>query len=706
MSMRSNHSHLAMQNRSRQSGLALSLTLHCVLLLLVLGQVVYLATRHRARIDATSDQLYSLTESTLRIVGGLEKRLVVEAYFSPKEELPADLRNTRVVLDNFLDELVQIGKGKVVVKRFNPIEDKALQDTCTRIGIKPIDTQSSTTTAVGVSRHWQGLRLVYDGGKQKVIEQVAPAISFLAEAILTPAIKEVVTKERRKLGFMEWPSAIPGQQGQAMGWEFVRTMPDVSKRYDFQNYKDAEGALVPDEVETLVLFRPTDLTDRQKYVIDQFLMRGGTIVLFSDVADYGLQPNRQCNKVPMAADAKDSQWKWQDQLLHYGIDQPGQIVADLAPQAGQAQNPLTGGFEYMGLAMQMGMVRQVGYPYFFHAVDGDWSQPQIANKLATMGGKLDEEQAAYYRRTLRPGIDTDEFLFKAFRQFKRGPGMYWPALMKLRSNGIEPSLPDGLSGRVLLWSSPLTVIEDPQASLNPLMGRDLQSQTLANASFNQKLQQRLQSEPRRQAPLMLEVSGTFSSFFVGKDRPKKASELKEEEDRKKADADAQKPDGEANKDPEVGPPAPKQEKGDDQVATASKDPEPLLAASKKGRIVAFADSDFVRDDFTRGVYRQQGGPHSIFGAAFFPMLIDWISQDSDLIALQSRLPSDRKIALLGDQVDEAADRRDTEQKLRATRSALVTANVAGPCIVVLALGLAVLLFRRAQKRRFLESLGN
>jgi ABC-type sugar transport system permease subunit len=70
------------------------------------------------------------------------------------------------------------------------------------------------------------------------------------------------------------------------------------------------------------------------------------------------------------------------------------------------------------------------------------------------------------------------------------------------------------------------------------------------------------------------------------------------------------------------------------------------------------------------------------------------------------LPSDRKIALLGDQVDQAADRRDTEQKLRATRTTLVTANVAGPCIVVLALGLAVLLFRRAQKRRFLESLGN
>lgn len=693
--------------RCRQSGVAFSLTLHFVLLLLVLGQVVYLASRHRGRLDATSDQLYSLTESTRRIVGGLEKRLVVEAYFSPKEDLPADLRNSRVVLDNFLDEIAQLGKGKVVVKRFNPIDDKNLQDTCTRVGIKPIDTQSATTTAVGVSRHWQGLRLVYDGGKQKVLEQIAPTVSFLAEAMVTPAIKEVVTKERRKIGFMEWPSAIPGQQGQAMGWETVRTMPDVAKRYDFQNYKDAEGALVPEDVQTLVLFRPMDITDRQKYVIDQFVMRGGTLVLFSDVADYGLQPNRQCNKVPMVLDAKDSQHKWQDQLLCYGIDQPGQIVADLAPQAGQAYNPMGGGYEYLGLPMQMGMVRQVAYPYFFHAVDGDWSQPQIANKLASSSGRLDEEQAAYYRRTLRPGIDTDEFLFKTFRQFKRGPGMYWPCLMKLRSNGAETTLPDGVSGRVLMWSSPLTIIEDPQTSLNALMGRDLQSQAMANAAFNQKLQQRLQSEPRRQAPLMLEVSGSFPSFFVGKQRPKKASELKEEEDKRRAEEAGEKPADDASaKDPEVGPPAPKPEKGEDALAKAPVDPEPLQRCEGKARIVAFADSDFVRDDFTRGMYRQQGGPNSIFGAAFFPMLLDWLSQDSDLVALQSRLPKDRKLSLLGDQVVETGDRRDAERQLRTARTNLVVANVAGPCVVVLALGMFVMFSRRAQKRRFLEATGN
>ena len=35
-----------------------------VLLLAVLGQVVFLASRYRTRVDVTSDQLYTLTDST------------------------------------------------------------------------------------------------------------------------------------------------------------------------------------------------------------------------------------------------------------------------------------------------------------------------------------------------------------------------------------------------------------------------------------------------------------------------------------------------------------------------------------------------------------------------------------------------------------------------------------------------------------------
>ena len=50
--------------RSREHGTALATAVHVVLLLLVLAQIVYLASRNRTRIDLTSDRLWSSTEST------------------------------------------------------------------------------------------------------------------------------------------------------------------------------------------------------------------------------------------------------------------------------------------------------------------------------------------------------------------------------------------------------------------------------------------------------------------------------------------------------------------------------------------------------------------------------------------------------------------------------------------------------------------
>ena len=181
----------SLRTRSREHGTALATVAHVVLLLVVLTQIVYLASRNRTRIDLTSDRLWSSTDSTRTLLAKLDKRLVIEAYFSPKEKLPVAVRETRAWADSFLDELVQLGKGKVVVQRFDPNADRAVEDKAKRVGITPVDmTNRASSSSLSYDRHWQGLRLVYGGGKQKVIAQFGPTNSFVAEAFLVPAIKE------------------------------------------------------------------------------------------------------------------------------------------------------------------------------------------------------------------------------------------------------------------------------------------------------------------------------------------------------------------------------------------------------------------------------------------------------------------------------------------------------------------------------------
>ncbi len=659
--------------RAAERGGVLAIVVHVLLLLLVIGQLVYLASRHRLRLDLTSDQLSTVTGSTRTIVDKLDKRLVVEAYFSPKDKLPVNLRQTREVLDNFLDELVQIGKGKVVLQRFDPNEDKAVADRCSRIGVQPLDLRSQSSTSLSVDRHWQGLRFVYGGSKQKVLPQVAPGHWFLAEAQITPAIKEVATEQKRKLGYMEWPATAVGQQTPGgIGWNVLRTHEQIQKRFEFQNYKDEDGALLPADLETLFLFRPKDLTDRQKYVLDQFLLRGGTLVVFADAAEYAIGPNRQFTKLPVVLDATGSERRFTEQLRSYGIDWKPKVLADMAQQAHTPRDRLTQPFEYLALPQLTPFGQQltpVLYPYFFHPVAADWRNS--AEQLSRgPDGKSDPAVAEAYRKQFGPGIPTDEFLFKVFQQIGRGPGFYWPTWVGLREQAAGvPDLPEGVTGRVLLWSSPAVLVEDPPQSLDPLGRGDARARMANLQKFQQKMMERFQSEPRQQAPLMVDVRGTFASYFAGAERPKRVSEIKEEEARKAEAARqaAAAADGEAPVAPDaelVGPPAPK-EPDAAEVPAAAPEAAPLAKGERAGRIVMIGDSDFVRDDLVRGDYRQAGGPWSGLGPVFFAQLLDWLAEDRDLLELQSRVPVDRKLAFVDPQTVPGGDPRLAEQTLRA-----------------------------------------
>jgi ABC-type uncharacterized transport system involved in gliding motility auxiliary subunit len=721
---------------SGRRGSALAVSLHVLALVAVLGQVVFLGSRWRLRVDTTSDRLYTLTDSTRRIIDAMEHRLVVEAYLSPKAELSAQLRDTRTVLENFLDELVQLGKGKVVVQKFNPLEDKAIADKCQRIGVKPFEMSTGSTNALDIRRGWQGLRLLYGGERQRVIEQVAPVAPFVAEAFITPAIKDVVTKDKKKLGFMEWPSEAPAQPGQAPrgnGWNFLRTMDSVSRRYDFQSYKDAEGTLVPDDVDTLFLFRPKDLTDRQKYVVDQFLMRGGTLVVFADVADYAIGPKRSCVAMPFALDDKGSELKFRDQLRCYGVELKEQIVADVDRNA---TSPIVSPAETFGIPTQMGvqpLPHAYGYPYFFHPVMYDWARE--ADRMATnRTGQRDEAAAAEYRKHFRPGVDTDEFLFSGFKQLRRAPCLYWPCWTDLRRKGEAADLPAGVEGKVMLWSSPLALVETPPHSLDPFNGADNVARLQKYQEFVQKFNERLNSEPRQQAPLMVDLHGTFPSFFEGRPRPKRPAEIKEEEAKKKAEEEKKKAEEEAKKQADApkdqakdeaktdaktdaatpqkqGPEAPK--KGEDKAKDKDQPPPPvppeaeqLTKAKAAGRIIVVGDSDFLRDDFVRQDYLQMGGPVSVSASLFFGTMLDWLGRDADLAALYSKVPPDRKLQLIDTEPGRAENPADAERRQHAKSNLLIGLDVAIPCLLVLAFGAAVWGIRRTQKRAFLAVVGN
>src|SRR5690606_32678332 len=196
----------------------------------------------------------------------------------------------------FLAELDERGGERVAVRYFDPHSDVELRSKAERLGIEPRTVQDIGGPTLSNIEVWQGLRFRY-GSEHKVV----PFIGFSDrtadyERNLTPLIKALAVAEKPKVGFVQWP--VPAPEPAAGGPRepaprFDRMRQAIGERYDVVDVELAEGQHVPPDIRTLVLVRPHSVTDRQKYVFDQFLMRGGRLVVFADGDDVSLGQGRR-----------------------------------------------------------------------------------------------------------------------------------------------------------------------------------------------------------------------------------------------------------------------------------------------------------------------------------------------------------------------------------------------------------------------------
>ncbi len=687
--------------KSHNHGGALTSLLSLLLLLCVLVQVVYLASMYRVRVDLTHDKVYTLTDSTRRVLGGLEDRLLVEAYFSPDSSLTPALGEARKTLRNVLDELVEHSQGRMVVQYLDPQSDTALEEKAKRLGIKSQTIGDRGVRSLQYKELWQGLRLRYGGKRQKVI----PFLPFFGrpfdyESQLTPKIKALTVDVKPKVGVIAFDSPPPAQAGfrqapeRPNGFRRLIQEPEIKDRYEFISLDITAGQFIPDEIETLLLIRPRDLTDRHKYVIDQFVMRGKQLVVFADTDDYSIGQKRLLRSREMNFDAKGSELEFRAQLAHYGVQVASHKL--LLDATVEAQDRFI--FVFGGRAANV-----ESYPYWFRPLDKDWALE--AERFAQrVDGSVDQELATRYKEVFLPGVD------KVAAAGLVAPFFYWPCAVELAEK-----LPEGVSGDVLFRTSPKSLLQGRQPDLNPigLSGNPVEMQASMNG-FATGLRALFDSTPPQQHGLMVKVSGTLPSFFQGQKIPKSKAQLAAEAEANAA-AEAAK-----EKDPLAGDtvtdPAKKLEDDAETqgpvltptappvVAEKDKDPATLFAAAEGAQVVVIGDSDFIRDDLVSGTYSQLGGPLSRLGPAFFLSMLDWLSQDEDLLALRVKDVVDRSIRLvdpdLASELSPAKFAETVERKAFWVRAI----NVIGPPLLLLLFGLIVLMKRGASKRAFLTRL--
>jgi ABC-2 type transport system permease protein len=282
-----------------------------------------------------------------QLFDNIAQPVIFKGYISPDAKLPEQLQELRAGLDQILTEMEMEADGKLKVDIRDPDEQGGAlaQQIREEYGFRPM--------AVGLfdpNSFWFYMTL--ESGDQVV--QVPLPEGFTKSGLeqgLDAALKRF-SRGFLKTVALHSPDPTPqiSQFGgmQLGGKQFTLLEETLAEEHTATQAK-LENGTVPDTADLLLLVAPESLTEKQLFAVDQFLMRGGTVVLATSPFDIETRGRLSARKHESGLE------EW---LAHNGITIDDKMVLD--PQNAAFPIPVQrnlGGFIVQETQM-------VEYPFF------------------------------------------------------------------------------------------------------------------------------------------------------------------------------------------------------------------------------------------------------------------------------------------------------------------------------------------------------
>jgi len=242
-----------------------------VLVLAILGLLNYLAQDFFFRVDLTEDKLYTISPASRKLMENLPDIVYIQGYFS--RNLPPYLVGLERQVRDLLEEYRSYSKGKLRVQFQDPETDPKLEQRVQQLGIPKIRLNIIEKDKAQVRPAYLGLVVLYEDKKE-----VLPVVmnTDTLEYDITSAIKKLTAPETKTVAFLR------GHEGHDIYDDYSRLRQELEKQYQVRQVDLGRGEPVPAEVDTLVVAGVEGLSARDQYELDQFLMRGGKLVLLLD----------------------------------------------------------------------------------------------------------------------------------------------------------------------------------------------------------------------------------------------------------------------------------------------------------------------------------------------------------------------------------------------------------------------------------------
>ncbi len=318
-----------------------------VILIILLVFLNLLFSNYFVRVDLTAEKRYSLSDLSKKLIKSLDRPLSIQVYLAG--DLPVPIKRFKMSVENLLHEMHSYSPKYFQYQFIDPTDNKELVELFKKYKITPLPVRVRTSETEEVQKFIYPVAFIYYEDNVIPINLIEGSvdlsgrINFIQaeqnlEYLIIAPIYRLLSKNKLIVAFLTGHNEPSLEQ-------LTPIVSELQNRYDVINYTVKYGDAIPNSIrfypdslqrkikqtlkdttkrgiDVLVIANPDSaFSEREKYEIDQFIMRGGRVLWILDQVNVNLQNG------PTLVELKEL--NLDDLFFKYGFKVNYDIVQDL-----------------------------------------------------------------------------------------------------------------------------------------------------------------------------------------------------------------------------------------------------------------------------------------------------------------------------------------------------------------------------------------
>lgn len=231
------------------------------------------------RADLTENKLYSLSQGTKEAIAQIREPLTIRFYMSGQLAKVSETHASYAVrVLELLEQYASAAGGKIILQLIDPEPFSKKEDEALSYGLTGIPLGNSSEFV------YMGLTITNSADRKRVIPLLDPLRESFLEYDISKYIADLTRSKRPTVGVI---STLPidgqGRPNQMYPKYLPRwtIMSQIREIFDV-HFISRQTLEVSKDIDVLMMVNPKKIPEETAYAIDQFLMRGGRLLILID----------------------------------------------------------------------------------------------------------------------------------------------------------------------------------------------------------------------------------------------------------------------------------------------------------------------------------------------------------------------------------------------------------------------------------------